>query len=91
MRGEDIGSILGATRISKYFTTQLVRAPYWLTENLIFLGEIERTNEFENADPIGQCEQSGIMVDDHVIDDSALVYKSPEGLVIITGCSHAGV
>lgn len=25
------------------------------------------------------------------IDDSALVYKSPKGLVIITGCSHSGI
>ena len=25
------------------------------------------------------------------IDDSAIVYKSPSGLVIITGCSHAGI
>lgn len=24
-------------------------------------------------------------------DDSALVYKSPDGLVIITGCSHSGI
>ena len=25
------------------------------------------------------------------IDDSALVYKSAKGLVIITGCSHSGI
>ena len=29
--------------------------------------------------------------DDQVIDDSAIVYRSPKGLVIITGCSHAGI
>lgn len=25
------------------------------------------------------------------IDDSALVYKASEGLVIVTGCSHSGI
>ncbi len=29
--------------------------------------------------------------DDYVVDDTALVYKSDKGLVIITGCSHAGI
>lgn len=30
-------------------------------------------------------------VPDLILDDSALVYKSDQGLVIITGCSHAGI
>ena len=30
-------------------------------------------------------------VDDYVMDDTALVYKSEEGLYIITGCSHSGI
>ncbi len=28
---------------------------------------------------------------DFVLDDSALVYRSDRGLVIITGCAHAGI
>ncbi len=28
---------------------------------------------------------------DTLLDDSALAYRSPEGLVIITGCSHSGI
>ena len=28
---------------------------------------------------------------DRVLDDSALVYQSQKGLVIITGCSHSGI
>jgi 7,8-dihydropterin-6-yl-methyl-4-(beta-D-ribofuranosyl)aminobenzene 5'-phosphate synthase len=30
-------------------------------------------------------------VADRLLDDSALVYRSGSGLVIITGCSHAGI
>ena len=31
------------------------------------------------------------MEPDHLLDDTALAFRSAEGLVIITGCSHAGI
>ncbi|OAN17994.1 MBL fold metallo-hydrolase [Photobacterium jeanii] len=89
--GEEIGSVLDGKKVSKYFATQLSTEPVWLTDRLVFLGEIERSNDFENLDPIGQCECGDEMHDDFVKDDSALAYKSAQGLVIITGCSHAGI
>ncbi len=69
----------------------LTKKPYWLTDNIVFLGEIERKNDFEGKVAIGTYEENGVKKSDYVFDDSALVYKSSEGLVIITGCSHAGI
>jgi len=89
--GESIGSILDQKSVGKYFNTKLVSKPLWITDKLVFLGEIERGNTFENLEPMGQCETVNSMVDDYVRDDSALVYQSSQGLVIITGCSHAGI
>ncbi len=89
--GDEIGSTLDSKKINRYFNTKLTDTPLWLTKNLVFLGEIERINDFENIDPVGQCEKSEKMIDDYLKDDSALVYKSSKGLVIITGCSHAGI
>lgn len=89
--GDDIGSIFDNKKMSKYFRTRLVSEPLWITDNIVFLGEIERSNNFENIEPIGRCEKSNLMTDDYIRDDSALVYKSAQGLVIITGCSHAGI
>ena len=89
--GDDIGSFLGSNQIGRYFNTRLTRKPLWVTDHIVFLGEIERNNDFENIEPIGKCEESGLMVADYVKDDSAIVYKSEQGLVIITGCSHAGI
>ena len=87
----EIGSILQEDKLSGYFHLELSREPVYLTKRLVFLGEIERTNEFEAKNPMGKILENGIEKDDFLIDDSALAYKSPEGLIIITGCSHAGI
>ncbi len=52
--GEDIGSMLDTTKINKSFNTCFTKEPFWINENLVFLGEIERRNDFENNEPIGK-------------------------------------
>ena len=89
--GVSIGSLVDCKNMPKHFKTKLTSTPLWITEKLVFLGEIERGNAFENREPMGQCEREGLMEDDYLRDDSALVYKSLQGLVIITGCSHSGI
>jgi len=58
---------------------------------LIFLGEVDRIYDFETKNTIGKVLENGVEKDDFLYDDSALAYKSPDGLIIITGCSHAGI
>jgi len=87
----EIGSLLSEHQLSKYFHLELSREPVYLTKRLVFLGEIERTNEFEAKTPMGRILENGVEKDDFLFDDSALAYKSSKGLVIITGCSHAGI
>ncbi len=87
----EAGSLLQEDKLCGYFHLELSREPVYLTERLVFLGEIERTNEFEAKSPMGKILEGGVEKDDFLFDDSALAYKSPDGLVIITGCSHAGI
>ena len=58
---------------------------------MIYLGEIPRINTYENQKSIGKYIQDGILKDDYLLDDTAMVYKSQKGLFIITGCSHSGI
>lgn len=88
---EDIGCLISEEKLGRHFKMNLSKEPIWLTDRIVFLGEIKRQNEFENKTAIGTFEDKGMKVDDYIVDDSALVYKSSEGLVIITGCSHAGI
>ncbi|BCR30987.1 MBL fold hydrolase [Aeromonas caviae] len=63
--------------------------PVWLSERLVFLGSILRR---EQAKPslLGYMVRGGRVEKDLISDDSALVYKSEQGLIVFIGCGHAG-
>lgn len=86
-----IGSLLQEDELGRFFELELSREPVHLTKRLVFLGEIQRVTEFEAKKPIGKIVVDGKERDDFLLDDSALAYKGSDGLVIITGCSHAGI
>ncbi len=89
---KEIGSIIDETTLSRIFHLNLTTGPFWLTDNLVFLGEIKRRFEYEGVPPGNQVIlENGINRADTISDDSALVYTGREGLVIITGCSHSGI
>ncbi|MBS4721786.1 MBL fold metallo-hydrolase [Aeromonas caviae] len=64
--------------------------PVWLSERLVFLGSILRR---EQAKPslLGYIVRGGRVEKDLISDDSALAYKSEQGLIVFIGCGHAGV
>jgi len=88
---EGIGINISKELCNKYFGLRLSKEPVWLTNKLVYLGEIPRLNNFEGKKSIGKVENKGEYKADYIVDDSALAYKSPEGVVIITGCSHSGI
>ncbi len=89
--GEQIGFIYSEEALKACFNFHLSRSPFWISKRIVFLGQIERVNEFENRRPLGITVNNGISKEDFLLDDSALVYQSDKGLVVITGCSHAGI
>ncbi len=89
--GENCGITLSREVLEKHFSFSLSREPQWLAADLVFLGEIPRGNNFEAKKPIGHHALNGAEQPDFVSDDSALVYRAADGLVLITGCSHAGI
>lgn len=86
--GPYIGLALTETEIRKKFRLITSRNPYQISEDILFLGEIPRLNDFE-AKTTGFIDEKG--ADDFVQDDSALAIKTDEGLAVITGCSHSGI
>jgi len=64
-----------------------------LDDSLLVTGEVDRTTEYERGFPPHQARRGGEWVPDPlVLDDQALVFQvAGKGLVVLTGCGHAGV
>jgi 7,8-dihydropterin-6-yl-methyl-4-(beta-D-ribofuranosyl)aminobenzene 5'-phosphate synthase len=91
--GTKNGSAVSEEEICRQFPANLSAKPVWITEDLVFLGEIPRRFAFEQGDPATRKihRPDGTIEPDDLTDDTALAFRSAEGLVIITGCSHAGI
>jgi 7,8-dihydropterin-6-yl-methyl-4-(beta-D-ribofuranosyl)aminobenzene 5'-phosphate synthase len=66
----------------------------WLDDGILVTGEIERTNNFEKGFPnhYSQAEDGEMENDPLIKDDQAVVLNvKDKGLVVITGCGHAGI
>jgi len=55
--------------------------PLEFSDGIFYLGEIPRENTFEK----------GNYKNDSMKDDSAIAVRSSKGVIVITGCSHAGI
>jgi 7,8-dihydropterin-6-yl-methyl-4-(beta-D-ribofuranosyl)aminobenzene 5'-phosphate synthase len=66
----------------------------WIDDTVLVTGEIPRTNNFEKGFPSHYSEiENGEMEADPLIkDDQAIIVNvKDKGLVILTGCGHAGI
>jgi 7,8-dihydropterin-6-yl-methyl-4-(beta-D-ribofuranosyl)aminobenzene 5'-phosphate synthase len=90
---QNSGSPLSEAEVQRQFSVNLSDRPVWITDDMVFLGEVPRRFPFERTDP---GERRIILPDgraepDPLLDDSAIAFRSGAGLVIITGCSHSGI
>jgi 7,8-dihydropterin-6-yl-methyl-4-(beta-D-ribofuranosyl)aminobenzene 5'-phosphate synthase len=70
------------------------RQPSFLLDGSVLItGEVDRTTEFEKGFPVHQAWRDGSWQPDPLIlDDQALiVHVRDKGLVVMTGCGHAGI
>jgi 7,8-dihydropterin-6-yl-methyl-4-(beta-D-ribofuranosyl)aminobenzene 5'-phosphate synthase len=89
--GEYNGVPYTKEEMEKRFDVVLSRGPYKITDHVYFLGEIPRVNGFEAQRTDFFYLRNQEMIDDFIIDDSALAIKNQNGLSVISGCSHAGI
>ena len=69
------------------------REPTFLADDMLMVtGEIKRITEFEKGLPNALIEKNGNIEADSIFDDQSLVINLKDrGLVVISGCSHAGI
>lgn len=70
------------------------RQPSFLFERSVLItGEVDRTTPFEQGNPIHEAKRNDHWEPDpFILDDQALILNvRDKGLVVLTGCGHAGV
>lgn len=85
--GASIGLTMDPALLREQAELTLTREPLWITDRLVFLGEIPEQVPFEPRVPIGVTGGGP----DLLWDDTALAYVTGDGLYLITGCSHSGI
>ena len=65
------------------------KEPYYITDKIIFLGQIERNNDFELGKNLPAIDEKGNTYSH--LDDSGLVIKTENGLIVLSGCAHSGI
>jgi len=85
-----IGCPLKREEVERAFgKCMFMSAPTEFAPGAIFLGEVER--KYEDPGNCGDHVVNGRTVPDPVSDDSAAVFKTSRGVVLLTGCSHSGI
>lgn len=69
------------------------RPSFLFDRSVLITGEVDRTTGFERGFPIHEARRNGSWEPDPLIlDDQALIANvAGKGLVVITGCGHAGI
>jgi len=71
---------------------RLIDKPTEIIPELWMSGPIPRVTDYERGDPkLVTCATDGAECQDTIEDDTSLFYASPRGLVVIGGCTHAGL
>jgi len=83
-----IGLPFSKDEAKEKFELVTTKKPYQISEQITFLSEIPRLNDFEAKTTSFELEDG---TDDFVYDDSALAIKTDNGLVVVSGCAHAGI
>ena len=69
----------------------LTKKPFKISDDITTTGEIEMATDYETIDDRLCVKKGNKMIQDPLADDLALIVKTVEGLVLITGCAHRGI
>ena len=68
----------------------LTAEPERITDDIVVIGQVPRTNDFEDTGGPFFLDENCTQPDP-LIDDQGVVLDGPNGLVVVVGCAHSGI
>ncbi|PLX15688.1 MAG: MBL fold metallo-hydrolase [Salinivirgaceae bacterium] len=87
-RSHGIGIDISQEQIEKKYEVTYSKDPLKISNEIYFLGEIERVHDWDSGHEDFKLENGE---DDSVPDDTGIVAHTNQGLVVISGCAHSGI
>jgi 7,8-dihydropterin-6-yl-methyl-4-(beta-D-ribofuranosyl)aminobenzene 5'-phosphate synthase len=83
----------GALRGAGFEVIEERQPSFLLDRALLITGEVDRTTSFEQGFPVHEAYRDGAWQPDPLIldDQAAVLHVAGKGLVVLTGCGHAGI
>lgn len=95
---EDSGAVAFSFPLSRQQLHQRVKqvidteGPTRISEGLMVTGQIPRNIKYEDTGVVEYAFlDKNLKIADPILDDQALFFRIPEGIVIVLGCGHAGI
>jgi 7,8-dihydropterin-6-yl-methyl-4-(beta-D-ribofuranosyl)aminobenzene 5'-phosphate synthase len=67
------------------------KEPAAIFKGMMVTGQIPRATDFEDTGVRGAFLDENLKTPDPILDDQAVFFRVPEGVVILLGCGHAGL
>ncbi|WP_148882197.1 MBL fold metallo-hydrolase [Thermococcus aciditolerans] len=87
----DVGIPFRREEVEELADLYLAPKPLEIIEGIYSTGEVCNRENFEQGHIGVYTLRDGQIMEDTIMDDMSLVAKTSEGLVIVSGCSHAGI
>lgn len=86
-----VGLPFNSQDMQKLFDVNLSAAPTIIAPGITFLGSIPRLNGFEAKNRFTYELEDGKWKESEILDDSGLAINTNRGLIVVSGCGHAGI
>ncbi|MCD6373010.1 MAG: MBL fold metallo-hydrolase [Thermococcus sp.] len=87
----DVGVPFRREEVEELAGLYLTSEPLEIVKDVYSTGEIQNREEFERTELEVYTIENRKVIRDELIDDMSMVVKTKDGIVVVSGCSHAGI